>query len=68
MTPMCKNCGEYEIGTFQAHDDVCSDGCMDEVMGYIEDLDWSEYDGDLDEIDPIEYFTAHVEYLYPLGE
>jgi hypothetical protein len=26
--PMCKTCGSYEIGTFQVHDDFCSDLCV----------------------------------------
>lgn len=28
-THFCKMCGEYEIGTFQVHNDFCSDVCAD---------------------------------------
>lgn len=27
--PMCVMCGEYEVGTFQAHNEFCSDKCAD---------------------------------------
>ena len=35
MTPMCKLCGEYEIGTFQVHNDFCSDVCADRAYDYV---------------------------------
>lgn len=35
--PMCKLCGEYEVGTFQSHRDFCSDGCADKALEYIWD-------------------------------
>lgn len=35
--PMCKLCGEYEVGTFQAWLDFCSDACADKAYDYITD-------------------------------
>ena len=32
--PLCKLCGEYEIATFQVHNDFCSDKCADEAYCY----------------------------------
>ena len=32
--PMCKLCGEYEVSTFQAHNDFCSDMCADKAHEY----------------------------------
>lgn len=29
--PMCVVCGEYEVSTFQAHDQFCSDKCADDA-------------------------------------
>lgn len=32
--PMCKMCGEHEVGTFQAWLDFCSDACADKAYEY----------------------------------
>ena len=37
LVPMCKMCGEYEIGTFQVHNDFCSDICADKVYDAVGD-------------------------------
>ena len=36
VVPMCKMCGEYEIATFQVHNDFCSDRCADMVYDTVE--------------------------------
>ena len=46
MTPMCKLCGEYEIGTFQVHNDFCSDVCADRAYDYVADYDDSTSDAE----------------------
>jgi hypothetical protein len=45
VVPMCKMCGEYEIATFQVHNDFCSDRCADMVYGAV------EYDTDGEPVD-----------------
>lgn len=35
--PMCAMCGEYEVGTFHAHNDFCSDACADKAYDYTVD-------------------------------
>jgi hypothetical protein len=32
--PMCKMCEEFEVGTFQAWLDFCSDACADKAHEY----------------------------------
>ncbi len=48
--PMCVVCGEYEVSTFQAHDQFCSDKCADDAYEFQNDIagdDWqSQYDDD----------------------
>jgi hypothetical protein len=39
--PMCKLCDEYEIGTFQVHNDFCSDVCADRAYDYLGAADFS---------------------------
>lgn len=52
--PMCKLCGEYEVATFQVHNDFCSDMCADKAYEYTlsynphEDYDMSYYDNEPD--------------------
>lgn len=46
MTPMCKLCGEYEISTFQVHNDFCSDVCADRSYDYVADYDDSTADAE----------------------
>lgn len=42
--PMCKVCGEYEVGSFQGGDEqFCSDYCADKAHDYVMD---AEYDGE----------------------
>jgi hypothetical protein len=43
-THFCKMCGEYEIGTFQVHDDFCSDVCADRAYDYVGEADFTKYD------------------------
>jgi hypothetical protein len=38
--PMCKLCDEYEIGTFQVHNDFCSDVCADRAYDYVSAADF----------------------------
>lgn len=35
--PMCVMCGEYEVGTFQGHEQFCSDKCADQAHEYTYD-------------------------------
>ena len=51
--PMCVMCGEWEVSTFQSHDDFCSDRCADAHSEYLyedsrsyEDKGSYEYDTD----------------------
>jgi hypothetical protein len=43
VIPMCKMCGEYEIATFQVHNDFCSDLCADKVYDAVGD-GWGDDD------------------------
>ena len=45
---MCKICGEYEIATFQVHQDFCSDVCADRAYDYQDEQD-CEYDDSTDD-------------------
>lgn len=35
--PMCVVCGEYEVGTFQGHEQFCSDLCADKAHEFLTD-------------------------------
>ena len=48
-TPMCRLCGEYEIGTFQTHKDFCSDVCADRAYDYLGAADFTDYDDSTDD-------------------
>lgn len=70
MTPMCKLCGEYEIGTFQVHNDFCSDVCADRAYDYVGD---GEPEGSYDLSDDAEAlasagFGTDEDYGYYGGE
>ena len=42
--PMCVMCGEYEVGTFQGHEQFCSDKCADQAHEYTYDAAAGEVD------------------------
>ena len=46
VIPMCKMCGEYEIATFQVHNDFCSDLCADRAYDHVGAPDFDRWGGD----------------------
>ena len=61
VSPMCKLCGEYEIGTFQVHNDFCSDVCADRAYDYVGAADFADYgepEGSYDHSDDAEALAS----------
>jgi hypothetical protein len=51
---MCKLCAEYEIATFQVHNDFCSDVCADRAYDYVGAADFSDFSDEVTEYDILE--------------
>ena len=57
--PMCVLCGEFEVGTFQSHNEFCSDACADKAYEYI--LDAID-DGPVFDIDAADDYNQWLDY------
>ena len=64
VVAMCKLCSEYEVATFQVHNDFCSDVCADRAYDYVGAADFFSDEDDLVEEEFYGGEDSHLDSMY----